>query len=229
MEELTLRDSHQVTTNDQSSTDVMVMMHLMLTHWRSECRDLSMECNHNSVSSRLLQLLWYIGGTPPVLREPRCKTEHSHSKQDCTNNTNITEVNSKPTLIKSNTEVSKSTQRRSCRGSFKSSLVLLALCVIVSPWPVAGAVAGASCRPWLEEVPSSDLVVVASVVSRSRPQQGSYSATFHTESILHVSMVTQACFMQTSNITEIPKNFFWIYFSLKHFQWIETSHFWPTI
>ena len=147
-----------------------------------------MECNHTSVSSRLLQLLWYIGGTPPVLREPRYKTRHSHSKQDCTKNTNITEVNSKLSLIKSNTEVSESTQRRSSQGSFKPSLVLLALCVIVSPSPVAGA--GASCRPWQEGVPSSDLVVVASVVSRSRPQQGSYSATFHMESILHVSMVT---------------------------------------
>ena len=163
-----------------------------------------MECSHTSVSSLLLQLLWYIGGTPPVLREPRCKTKHSHSKQDCTKNTPkntiITEVNSKLTLIKSNTEVSKSTQRRSLKRSERPitpSLVLLSLCVIVSPWPVAGA--GASCRPWPEEVAGSDLVVVASVVSRSRPQQGSYSATFHMESILHVSMVTP-CFMQTSNI-----------------------------
>ena len=170
-----------------------------------------MECNHTSISSRLLQLLWYIGGTPPVLRELRYKTKHSHSIQDCTKsnpeNTNITKVNSKLTLIKSNIEVSEPTQRRSSMPSgrsFKPSLVLLALCVIVSPSPVAGA----SCQPWQEEVPSSDLVMVASVVSRSRPQQGSYSATFHTESILHVSMVTQACFMQTSNITEIPKDFF---------------------
>ena len=206
------------------------MMHLMLTHWRSECRDLRMECSHTSVSSLLLQLLWYIGGTPPVLREPRCKTKHSHSKQDCTKNTpkntNITEVNSKLTLIKSNTEVSKSTQRRSLKRSersFTPSLVLLALCVIVSPCPVAGA--GASCRPWPEEVAGSDLVVVASVVSRSRPQQGSYSATFHMESILHVSMVTP-CIMQISNI---PKVLMFFFCSLKHFQWMETSHFWPTI
>ena len=178
-----------------------------------------MECSHTSVSSLLLQLLWYIGGTPPVLREPRCKTKHSHSKQDCTKNTpkntNITEVNSKLTLIKSNTEVSKSTQRRSLKRSersFTPSLVLLALCVIVSPCPVAGA--GASCRPWPEEVAGSDLVVVASVVSRSRPQQGSYSATFHMESILHVSMVTP-CIMQISNI---PKVLMFFFCSLKHFQ-----------
>ena len=178
-----------------------------------------MECSHTFVSSLLLQLLWYIGGTPPVLREPRYKTKHSHSKQDCTKsnpkNTNITKVNSKLTLIKSNIEVSEPTQRRSSMPSgrsFKPSLVLLALCVIVFPWPGAGA--GASCQPWQEEVPSSDLVVVASVVSRSRPQQGSYSATFHSESILHVSMVTLACFMQTSNITEIPKDFFLDLFSV---------------
>ena len=202
------------------------MMHRMLTHWRSECRDLSMECNHNSISSRLLQLLWYIGGTPPVLREPRYKTKHSHSIQDCTKsnpkNTNITEVNSKLTLIKSNIEVSEPTQRRSSMPSgrsFKPSLVLLALCVIVSPWPVVGA--GASCQPWQEEVPSSDLVVVASVVSRSRPQQGSYSATFHSESILHVSMVTLACFMQTlphpPNTQGFRISFGFIFCSLKHF------------
>ena len=208
------------------------MMHLMLTHWRSECRDLSMECNHTSISSRLLQLLWYIGGTPPVLRELRYKTKHSHSIQDCTKsnpkNTNITEVNSKLTLIKSNIEVSEPTQRRSSMPSgrsFKPSLVLLALCVIVSPSPVAGA----SCQPWLEEVASSDLVVVASVVSRSRPQQGSYSATFHSESILHVSMVTLACFMQTLPHPPNTQGFLFDLFSLKHFQWIETSHFWPTI
>ena len=173
-----------------------------------------MECSHTTVSSLLLQLLWYIGGTPPVLREPRCKTKHSHSKQDCTKNTpkntDITKVNSKLTLIKSN---SKSTQRRSYKPSVRSftpSLVLLALCVIVSPWPVAGA----SCRPWPEEVAGSDLVVVASVVSRSRPQQGSYSATFHMESILHVSMVTP-CIMQISNI---PKVLMFFFCSLKHFQ-----------
>ena len=114
-----------------------------------------MECNHTSVSSRLLQLLWYIGGTPPVLREPRYKTKHSHSIQDCTKsnpkNTNITEVNSKLTLIKSNIEVSEPTQRRSSMPSgrsFKPSLILLALCVIVSPSPVAGRAASPGRRRW---------------------------------------------------------------------------------
>lgn len=120
--------------------------------------NMSIKKSERSDSSSL-QLLWYIGGTPPVLR----------------NGTKFVRAYQEKIFGTKNSSSLK--RRRRTVSSLASSFyftILASLCLFISPCQ-----ANQSChRLQQEDIPVSDVVTLASVVSRSRSVHGQYSATF---------------------------------------------------
>ena len=129
---------------------------------------------HTFVFSLLLQLLWYIGGSPPVL----CDREELWQRKCYTNNI-ITSYLPFPIFY------------FLCQDFkyFRTALISILLLVTTL---------GDACDPWSHDqewlsdpqtqhdLLSSDLVATARVVSRSRSTHGRYSATFMLEKIMKV-------------------------------------------
>ena len=129
----------------------------------------SMSCVHiefTSIVTLLLGLLWYIGGSPPVLREIiACKTPSLRTLKRAVNLLNLSKT--------------------------ISSFLIVMLVVDNVTGAKSGDVSDHSwCSMSLEEqVDGADIVARASVVSRSRVDKGHYYATFRIDKLLHVSCI----------------------------------------
>jgi hypothetical protein len=115
----------------------------------------------------LLGLLWYIGGSPPVLRG-----------------------------IFRNTIPNHRTLKRAVNLLYLSKTFAFLIVVMLVTDSVYGAKPshGSSDHSWCsmsleEQVDGADIVARASVVSRSRVDKGHYYATFRIDKLLHVSFI----------------------------------------
>ena len=121
-----------------------------------------------SIVTLLLGLLWYIGGSPPVLREI------------------VTQKICNIRILKRSVNFL----------NFPKTLSFFIMVMLVFD-TVSGAKSGHGdnsdhswCSMSLEEqVDGADMVARASVVSRSRVDKGHYYATFRIDKLLHVSVI----------------------------------------
>ena len=112
------------------------------------------------IASLLFQLLWCIGGTPPVLRGAKSPGEKKRVKKDRSEHT------------------------------MQLLLVFNILCFLMSPVKAENCKSDnieALLDNINEDIEDIDVITVASVMSRSRVHRGYYSASFTIKSILQVS------------------------------------------
>ena len=113
-----------------------------------------------SIASLLFQLLWCIGGTPPVLRGTKSTGEKKRIKKDKSEHT------------------------------MQLLLVFNIFCLLMSPVKAENCKSDsmeAMLKNVNEDIEDIDVIAVASVMSRSRVHRGYYSATFSIKSIFQVS------------------------------------------
>ena len=117
----------------------------------------SLQC----IASLLFQLLWCIGGTPPVLRGTK-----SHGKK-------------------------KRVKKDRSEDTMQLLLAFNILCFLMSPVKAETCNKSDNIETMLdiinEDIEDIDVIAVASVMSRSRVHRGYYSASFTIKSILQVS------------------------------------------